>query len=207
MIGIDRFMPDTERATPRRLVGLALGFAGIVVLVWPEIRLGDTNGFMGGLVATQLACLGWAIGSNYARRRGRQENVIGAAAIEMVAAGIGLMIPGLILGEVAALHFSERSLAAFAYLGVFGSVIGFSAYGYALKYLPLSTVSLYAYINPVIAVTLGVTLLGEPFDARMATAAALVFMGVAVVRWKSSRPPTQSAPVAPLPAGDRKRVA
>jgi len=68
-------------------------------------------------------------------------------------------------------------------------------------------VSLYAYINPVIAVALGVTLLGEPFDARMASAAALVFAGVAVVRWKSNRPPTQAAPVAPLPAGGRKRVA
>jgi drug/metabolite transporter (DMT)-like permease len=70
-----------------------------------------------------------------------------------------------------------------AYLSTIGAIGGFVAYTYALRHLPVSFVSLYAYINPIIAVALGVLILHESFDARMAVAAALVFCGVAVVRW------------------------
>ena len=69
------------------------------------------------------------------------------------------------------------------YLATVGAIGGFVAYNYALRHLPVSFVSLYAYINPIIAVTLGVLLLHEPFTSRMAVAAALVFAGVGVVRW------------------------
>jgi drug/metabolite transporter (DMT)-like permease len=69
------------------------------------------------------------------------------------------------------------------YLSTIGAVGGFVAYTYALRHLQVSFVSLYAYINPIIAVALGVTLMGEPFDLRMGAAAALVFAGVAIVRW------------------------
>ena len=70
------------------------------------------------------------------------------------------------------------------YLSTVGAIGGFVAYTYALRHLPVSFVSLYAYINPVIAVALGVLVLHEPFTSRMAVAAALVFAGVAVVRWE-----------------------
>ncbi len=76
---------------------------------------------------------------------------------------------------------AERALV---YLSTIGAIGGFVAYTYALRHLPVSFVSLYAYINPVIAVALGVLVLGEPFDGRIAIAAALVFAGVAIVRWK-----------------------
>jgi len=71
---------------------------------------------------------------------------------------------------------------AFGYLSTVGAIGGFVAYTYALRHLPVSLVSLYAYINPVIAVALGVAVLGEPFTSRMALAAALVLAGVAIVR-------------------------
>jgi drug/metabolite transporter (DMT)-like permease len=74
------------------------------------------------------------------------------------------------------------------YLVLVGSIVGYSAYVYALKYLPISTVSLYAYVNPIIAVVLGTLLLSEPFSLRIVLASALVFMGIAIVR-SSSRPP------------------
>ena len=75
-----------------------------------------------------------------------------------------------------------RTAVAELYLIVFGSLVGYSAYVYALKHLPVSTVSLYAYINPVIAVVLGTLLLGEPFGWRVVMASAVVFAGVAVAR-------------------------
>jgi drug/metabolite transporter (DMT)-like permease len=90
-------------------------------------------------------------------------------------------------GEWSGLAFSVRSATAFIYLTTIGAIGGFVAYTYALRHLPVSLVSLYAYINPIIAVALGVLLLGEPFDIRMALAAALVFAGVGIVQSRSAR--------------------
>jgi drug/metabolite transporter (DMT)-like permease len=92
-----------------------------------------------------------------------------------------MVAAGTARGEWAVLHFSTRSLAAVTYLATVGAVGGFVAYSYALRHLPVSFVSLYAYINPIIAVSLGVLLLHEPFTARIALAAVLVFAGVSVV--------------------------
>ena len=92
-------------------------------------------------------------------------------------------------GEWSHLFFTHRTALALAYMSTVGAIGGFVAYTYALRHLPVSFVSLYAYINPVIAVALGVLFLGEPFDRRMAAAAALVFAGVAVVRLKDSPSP------------------
>jgi drug/metabolite transporter (DMT)-like permease len=94
-----------------------------------------------------------------------------------------MLVAGTVRGEWVHLSFTPRTAWALAYLSTCGAVGGFVAYTYALRHLPISFVSLYAYINPVIAVTLGVLLLGEPFDSRMTVAAGLVFAGVAVVRW------------------------
>jgi drug/metabolite transporter (DMT)-like permease len=86
------------------------------------------------------------------------------------------------VGELPALTFSPRTAAATIYLAVIGSVVGFSSYAYALKHLPVATVSLYAYVNPVIAVVLGSLILDEHFSGRVVVAAAIVFVGVAMVR-------------------------
>jgi drug/metabolite transporter (DMT)-like permease len=109
--------------------------------------------------------------------------VLGTTACQMRAGGLIMMAAGTVLGEWPHLYFTTRTAIALAYLSTVGAVGGFVAYTYALRHLPVSFVSLYAYINPVIAVTLGVLLLHESFDSRMAAAAALVFAGVAVVRW------------------------
>ena len=82
----------------------------------------------------------------------------------------------------------HRRLQALAYPLTLARKSGFVAYTYALRHLPVSFVSLYAYINPVIAVALGVVVLGEPFDRRIAIAAVLVLAGVAIVRWKPGAP-------------------
>jgi drug/metabolite transporter (DMT)-like permease len=108
--------------------------------------------------------------------------VLAIAATQMVFAGLFLAILATARGEWRALHFTNRTLAAITYLTIAGSIVGFSAYGYALKHLPVSTVSLYAYINPVIAVILGSLVLREPFGARIAVACAVVLAGTALVR-------------------------
>src|SRR5204863_9943615 len=89
---------------------------------------------------------------------------------------------GLAMVEAPRLAFNTQTAAALAYLVVFGAVGGFTAYAYALKHLPVATVSLYAYVNPVIAVVLGTIVLKEPLSPRLAVAAAVVLGGIALVR-------------------------
>jgi drug/metabolite transporter (DMT)-like permease len=89
---------------------------------------------------------------------------------------------GLVTHEWARLRFTPESSGALVYLAVVGSIGAFPAYIYALKHLPVATVSLYAYVNPVIAMLLGALLLGEPFGARIVVAAAIILTGMALVR-------------------------
>jgi drug/metabolite transporter (DMT)-like permease len=187
MVGVDALTAHGEPISGRRAAGLIIGFCGIVLLVWPEIRVSDSRrAFLGGVLAAQLACFGWALGSTYSRRRGhtaaRDESVLVTAAFEMLFGGLFLMTIGTMRGEAAWLTFNGRTAAALVYLIVFGAVGGFTAYAYALKHLPIATVSLYAYVNPVIAVALGTLILKEPFNARLGIAAAIVLVGMALVR-------------------------
>jgi drug/metabolite transporter (DMT)-like permease len=188
MVGIDALMPNGARLTLRRVAGLLIGFGGIVTLVWPEIRTSDAGGraFLGGVIAAQVACIGWAIGSSYARHRGRgharDENVLATAAFEMLFGGLFLLAAGLGLHEASHLVFTPRTTAALVYLILFGAIGGFTAYAYALKHLPVATVSLYAYVNPIIAVVLGTIVLSEPLNARMAVAGGVVLVGMALVK-------------------------
>ena len=187
---VEASIPGGERLTRRTLAGLAAGFAGIVVLVWPELTLGGQTGrmFVAGVVALQIASLGWAIGTSYTKRHSLGATPIASSALQMVFSGSMLIAVGTIAGEWSAVAFTARTLTAMIYLSLVGSVIGYTAYVYTLKYLPIATVSLYAYVNPIIAMVLGTLLLSEPFSVRIVVAAACVFAGIAIVR---------TAPVAP----------
>ena len=186
MAGVEAVAGSAERFGGRTLLGLLVGFSGIVVLVWPELSLtsSDSRYFLLGVVLLQTASLGWSIGSAYSRRFARQDHVLGTTALQMLAGGVFLGVLGLLRGELPHLAFNTRTTIALLYLATFGAIGGFVAYTYALRHLPVSFVSLYAYINPIIAVALGVLLLAEPFNVRIAAAAALVLVGVAVVRSK-----------------------
>lgn len=184
-----------ERMTAQKAAGLLVGFSGIVLLVWPEIRMGGADGraFLFGILALQAACLSWALGTSYTKRRTIEASPLAASAVQMIFAGIVLTSVGAARGDFAALTFSMRSASAMLYLVLVGSILGYTSYVYALKYLPVSTVSLYAYINPIIAVLLGTLILSEPFTLRIFLAAVLVFTGVAVVRFERPAPPTPAA--------------
>ena len=192
---VEAFLPSGERVNGRTMAGLVLGFLGIVVLVWPELTLGGTNGlmFVWGVLALQVACAGWALGTSYLKRNPTNGSPMGSLAVQMLLSGVMLMAIATATGEWAALHFSARSLGAMIYLVIFGSLVGYTAYLFALKNLPVSTVSLYAYVNPVIAVVLGALVLSEPFTLRAAGASVLVFAGIAVVK-SQVRTGAQGAP-------------
>jgi drug/metabolite transporter (DMT)-like permease len=195
MIGVEALMPGGERLSWRGVMGLLIGFAGIVLLVWPDLSGGDAGGrqFAAGMVSLQIACLGWALGSSYSRRHAPGDNALSAAGAQMLLGGVMMLVAATARGEWGRLSFTPRSLAAEAYLGAVGSLAGYPAYIYALKYLPVSLVSLYAYANPVIAVVLGVVLLAEPFGPRVILATGTVLLGITVVRgrepWRETDPP------------------
>ena len=186
---IEALLPHGERITRRTLAGLALGFVGIVVLVWPELTLGGGEGrpFILGVIALQIACLGWALGTSYTKRNAQTASPLGAAAMQMMLSGVMLLAIATATGEWSRLAFTTRTAGAMIYLVLFGTILGYSSYVYALKYLPVSTVALYAYVNPIIAVILGTLILAEPFSWRIVAAAAMVFAGITVVRWSPSR--------------------
>ena len=177
-------LPDGERFSPRTLGGMAIGFSGILLLVWPDLTAGGEFGrqFVFGMIALQLAEMGWALGTSYSKRQARHGDPLAASALQMLFGGLVMLIVATAAGEWERLSFTPRALAAEIYLIVFGSFAGYSAYIYALKHLPVSTVSLYAYVNPLIAVALGALLLDEPLDARIGMASVLVLIGIAVVR-------------------------
>jgi drug/metabolite transporter (DMT)-like permease len=184
MVGIEAVLRDGERPHGWTWLGLGIGFMGIVLLVWPDLVAGGAGrGFLAGVVGLQVACATWALGSSYERRRGSEgEHTLGGAAVEMLTGGLVLALMGTAAGEWQRIGLTVRSGLAFAYLVLVGSVVGYSAYIFTLKHLRVSTISLYSYINPIIAVVLGVVVVGEPFGVRSLVASAIVLAGVAVVR-------------------------
>ena len=195
MSGVEALRADGERLSRGALAGLILGFGGILVLVWPDLRLGDAAGlqFTLGVIALQVACLGWAIGSSYSKRHPHAASVFAATAVQMLLGGLMMLLAGTLLGEWPRVHLEGRGLWALAYLVFVGSIGGFVSYIYALQHLPVATVSLYAYANPLIAVALGALVLGEPFSMRTVVSMAIVFAGMGLVRAQKPAPAAATA--------------
>ncbi len=195
MVGIES-LAGGERLTRRTVVGLSIGFSGILLLVWPDLlaAMSATSGWtwIGGLIATQLACVGWSVGSTISKQRLHDTDPLVSAAGQMLAGGLVMLAVSGVLGEYARLTWTARSAAAVAYLFVAGSLVGFVAYTYALRHLPMSIVSLYPYVNPIVAVVLGTWLLHEPLTWRIVLAIAVILGGSAVVSSRQRR--TQGAP-------------
>lgn len=183
MVSVEALVSGGQHLRARQWTGLTVGFLGILVLVWPDLVTGGATGRMvlWGVVAVQIACAGWAVGSAYTRRHVMPADVLGAAAGQMLFGGVFMLIAGTIHGEWASLAFNWRTGLAFVYLTVPGSIVAFAAYSYALRHMDVAVVSLYTYINPVIAVVLGAWLLGEPLGWRMFAAGGLIAAGVIVV--------------------------
>jgi len=181
MVGIDALAGDGKAPTVRQLVGLFVGFSGIVLLVSPNTRMAAGSGFWSGFIATQTACAAWSLGSTYARRRGQQQTRADVA-FEMLFGGILLLLCAVMLGENVGGVITSRSIGALVYLIVFGSLVAYPCYRYALQHLPVATLSLYVYVNTVIAVFLGTFVLREPFSWWMGTGAAVVLVGIGLVK-------------------------
>jgi drug/metabolite transporter (DMT)-like permease len=196
VVGLERIIPTGERANLRTVIGLVLGFIGLVLLVAPHLSGTSVHGYyLLGAAAIQLGCLSWSAGSVYSKHHSSDISPFMAAAIQMLIAGIALTIIGSVIGEWRTLHFSPRSFSAFVYLIVFGSIVAFGSYTYVIQKLPLTLVSVYSYINPVIAVLLGWLILSEPLGLRVIIAMTIILAAVALVKTAPRRETEQTTEV------------
>jgi drug/metabolite transporter (DMT)-like permease len=176
-----------ERLGARAVAGLVLGFAGLALLVDPS---GEQGAKPIGALAIVLGALAWSAGSIYSQRSALPKDTLLGAGMGMLAGGILLSAVSLGRGEWDDAVFSADALLATAYMVVIGSLVGFSAYVWLLKTVPASTVSTYAYVNPVIAVFLGWAFNDEAIGARTLVAGAAIVAGVALMVSRS----TEKAP-------------
>jgi drug/metabolite transporter (DMT)-like permease len=165
-----------DRPKLRELVGLAFGFAGIVVLNGGDS--GTLRSIDGLLIV--LAPTTWALGSLWSRRLPMPSGAM-STACQMLLAGVGMCLVALARGERLTQPVSGASLAALLYLIVFGSLIGFSAYGFLLRRTRPLIATSYAYVNPLVALVIGAALGGEELSTRKLGACVLTVVGVLVV--------------------------
>ena len=172
-----------DRPRTATIVGVAVGVAGLAVLVFAGPASGGATGTTWwGPWLVLLASLGWATGTFATTRLPVPPNPFALAAVQMLVGGVVLLAVGTVLGE--RLDFAAVSASAWiawAYLGIVVTLGAFSAYAFALASLPVSTVATYAYVNPVIAVVLGAFVVGERFTALQLTGAAVVLVAVVLV--------------------------
>lgn len=190
------------RATPRpRLpvfLGLAGGFIGVGVLLAPAIHFSDNDSQrpLIGMCILLVASFLWSVGSLYSRSATNADSPFLAAAQQMICGGALLFLVGLITLERVNLHaVSPHSIWAWIYLVLIGAIIGFSAYIYLLRHCDPTTVATYAYVNPIVAVILGVLFRGEHLTSRMIVAAVLIIGSVAIVITTEQLRPKSVPPV------------
>jgi drug/metabolite transporter (DMT)-like permease len=182
IVGLETLMPKGARMNLTILFGLLLGLAGIVLIFGGDLESLFEPKFFTGVISLMIAVVGWSAGTLYSKYKKVSVHPLMGASVQMMIAGVVLTILGISLGESSSFHFSQDSLIAFVYLIIFGSIIGYTSYIYAVAHLPVSLVSTYAYVNPIIALFLGWFVLNEKVTIEIFMAAAIILAGVALVK-------------------------
>ena len=181
MVGIESLVPGGDRLHLSTFAGMAVGLSGVAFLLSRDGGLANIHGdTLLGFVTLQFGCLGWALGAILQRRVKGVAHPIVAGGVQQLATGLAIAIPAAT--QVGQIHWSTRGTLAVLYLVVFGSMVGYSAFIYAMSKLPVSVVSIYNYVNPVVAVTLGWLFFREPFGSREMIAMLIIFVGVYIVK-------------------------
>ncbi len=182
---IDAVRPGGQKPNLLTAIGLILGFVGIMLLIDPAL-LRENNKMMDpvGVGVLFLAAIAWAIGSLYNRNAKLPPSPLLGTGMEMLAGAAGFFVLASFTGEWNRLDLaaiSPRSQWGFAYLVVFGSLVGFTSYIWLLRVAPTPLVSTYAYVNPLIAIFMGYFLAQEPLTLRILLAALIIVGAVALI--------------------------
>jgi drug/metabolite transporter (DMT)-like permease len=182
MAVLDAVFIRVESLSGRRMLGLIVGFSGVALLVGPGLVAPHGRNLLLGLIGTQVSAVAWSIGT--VRAKYRPSGIGGAMgpSMQMLSGGIAVLALAIVTEPARNLSFTLRSGLALAYLSIFGSVIAFTAYHVALKMLAPGRLSLYAYINPAVAVVAGAIVLGEVVTWQMIVAMIVILSGVTLAR-------------------------
>jgi len=185
MLAVDSIIPGGDRFHKPVLWGMLIGLCGTLLLVAPvggsaRLEMGRGKVTLGFLVL-QLGSVGWCLGSIWQKRSTTTVHPVMSGAIQQLAVGVMFLIPSLLLQGREA-RWDWQGAGAILYLATFGSIVGYSAFLYAMETLPVAIVTTYNYVNPVVAVLLGWMFYREPLGLRELAAMSIIFLGVAVVR-------------------------
>ena len=196
LVIIEWLRPPRRRPSGAVLVGLVLGFVGIIVLVGPSGMGGHGNVAPIGALVLILGSLSWAIGSFWSRDAELPESGLLTTGMEMLGGGALMLIVGALSGEFAHLDvhaISKASGIGMLYLITFGSLLGFTSYIWLLDKVSPARLGTYAYVNPLVAVMLGWAIAGERLSIRTGIAAAIVICAVALITTARSTATTSEA--------------
>jgi drug/metabolite transporter (DMT)-like permease len=180
---LERLSHSADRLSQRGLAGIALGILGVAILIWPDIS-GHANLAKGQLFGSMLvlfSSVSWAAGSILTRRWHMAVDPYTASGYQMLFAGLINGALALLIGDLHRATWAASSLWAIVYLIFAGSLIGFTAYVWLLKNVPISKVATYAYVNPIVALLIGCTLHGEKMDGYMLAGSVVVIISVVLV--------------------------
>ncbi|MBZ5604429.1 MAG: EamA family transporter [Acidobacteriia bacterium] len=187
LVGTEALAPRGEPLHAPTIKGMLVGVAGVAFLVAPAAVDFRANPLvLGAFLLLQFGCAGWAVGSIAQRKTSSRAHPFVSGAVQQLATGIVYSVPAAIRHDP--IHWSPRGIGAIIYLMIFGSIVGYSAYVFAMDRLPVAVASIYTYVNPIVAVILGWLLYNEPFGVREAIAMVIIFAGVAMVKKASSAP-------------------
>jgi len=176
------------------LIGLLLGFGGVCVIFYPHLKDFLIPDFRLGIILSLIATWTWAFASLYTKQQANKFNPYFGLGLQMVIAGITLVITTEATGlSIPIASIPWKAWAAIAYLVLFGSIITFIAYLYALQNLPTEQASIYAYINPIVAVMCGSLFFGEHISGYIVVGGLVALLGVFMVNraFKIIPPPEQ----------------
>jgi drug/metabolite transporter (DMT)-like permease len=179
---LNLFTTDGKNQDKKVIVGAVFGFLGLFLLIGPNQILGSSGDVTPmGITALLLAAFFWSAGSLFSRNATIPESPLLGTSMEFLAGGVGLLVMGTITGEFSRLaiqSITPRSIFSLVYLSLFGSLIAFVAYTWLLRNAPISMVSTYAYVNPLIAIFLGNLLADEIINSRILIAAFIIISSV-----------------------------
>jgi drug/metabolite transporter (DMT)-like permease len=186
MIGAEAVLPGGERLHLPTIGAMAVGLFGACLLFTPDAGAGIDRSLLYGFLILQIGMAAWSFGSIYQRRNSGKAHSIVAGGVQQLAAGL-ILAPFALAIPQHPIHWSVRGVSAVLYLVTFGSLVGYSAYIYALDRLPVAIASVYPYVNSVVAVALGWLFYREPFGTREALSMVIIFSSVALVKRYSRR--------------------
>lgn len=214
IVVLDWLRPGGTRPTLAVFVGVALGLAGLALLIGPDAlaQHGSSRLDVRAALVPVLGSLLWAVGSIYSRYAARPSSAQLATGMQMLAGGASFLLVSEIAGEPHRFRLAAVTPASwigYLYLVTFGALVGFTAYIYLLRASTPAKASTYAYVNPVVAVILGWAVAGEPFTPRMLVAAAIILSGVALITLANAKraPQMVSAPKRHGPSSERAEPA